>query len=506
MTTNEGSVAQLYQKLSTERDDYLTLAREVSKYTLPNLIEPEGERSLTRRYRPWQSVGARLINNLSSKLQLTHMPPAQPFFRLTPSEDALKEFDESQRAEIDEALAKIEQKVLREFEVRAMRVHVFQAYKLLLVAGNALFYMGTDTTKVFPLGQYVLKRDPQGEVLEIIVKESMSRDTLPASLRSQLGEISDEEKERKNAPIDIYTRVTRVATEWRMTQEMRGKVVNRGRYELGRNPWLALRWNRQEGEAYGTGLGADYIGDLRVLENLAKFLVESAAASAKVLFMVNPAGLTRKKDLEKPSLSVIDGREADVTVLKTEKLSDFQIAKATFDDIVQRLGYAFLLGSAIRRDAERVTAEEIRLLASELEDAHGGSFSLLSVEFHLPMVQILMAQMTAKGAIPALPASVKPTIVTGVDALGRSHELAKLDTFVDGATQRFGPNALQAVNMSEYLRRRAVALGIETTGLVYTPEELAQQQQAAQQAQLMQQAVGPGIQAASRMMETNPVG
>ena len=95
--------------------------------------------------------------------------------------------------------------------------------------------------------------------------------------------------------------------------------------------------------------------------------------------------------------------------------------------------------------------------------------------------------------LPKLPDDVvKPTIVTGMEALGRGHDLRKLDMFIQGMTQALGPEVLkQYVNLQDYIKRRATALGIETEGLIKTPEQIAQEQQQAQMQQMMMQA-GPG--------------
>ncbi|WP_416142518.1 portal protein [Escherichia coli] len=46
--------------------------------------------------------------------------------------------------------------------------------------------------------------------------------------------------------------------------------------------------------------------------------------------------------------------------------------------------------SAVQRTGERVTAEEIRYVASELEDTLGGVYSILSQELQLPLVRVLL--------------------------------------------------------------------------------------------------------------------
>jgi hypothetical protein len=113
-----------------------------------------------------------------------------------------------------------------------------------------------------------------------------------------------------------------------------------------------------------------------------------------------------------------------------------------------------------------------------------------------------MDKMSKSKRLPKIPKDiVKPTIVTGVEALGRGNDLNRLDMFLAGANQVVGPQAVtQYLNVSDYFKRRATALGIETEGLIKTEEEI---QQAMQQQQMMEMAqklgapaVGPAINAA----------
>ena len=135
-------------------------------------------------------------------------------------------------------------------------------------------------------------------------------------------------------------------------------------------------------------------------------------------------------------------------------------------------------------------------MAQELEDVLGGVYSILSQEFQLPLVNRVMDKMQKKRRLPKIPKKlVKPTIVTGLEALGRGHDLNKLDMFVQGAVQLLGPEFPTYVNMSDYLKRRATSIGIDTAGLVRTEEEIQLQKQQEMQAQMAQQAVGPGVSA-----------
>jgi hypothetical protein len=88
-----------YNKLLTEREHYLDRAEECSELTIPSLIKPEGFTSSSDLYNPFQSVGARGVNNLASKLLLLLLPPNSPFFRLSITGDAKKELEDKQKYE-----------------------------------------------------------------------------------------------------------------------------------------------------------------------------------------------------------------------------------------------------------------------------------------------------------------------------------------------------------------------------------------------------------------------
>jgi hypothetical protein len=330
-----------------------------------------------------------------------------------------------------------------------------------------------------------------GNIDKIITKESISPSHLSADILEALdGKLSDEDS------IDLYTCISSINdTTYEVFQEIKGVRLedSHGTYPKEKLPYLALGLNKVDGEDYARGFVEQYQGDLESLEGLSAAIVQGAAASAKVLFMVAPNGTTRKRTLAQSSNgAIVEGNAADVTTLQVQKHADFRVALETINQIVERLNYAFMLTESSIRKAERVTAEEVRLVTQSLERQLGGVYSVLSQEFQLPLVSILMHRMEKANRLPKLPKGlVTPVIVTGIDALGRGQDLNKLDSFVAGVGQVLGPQVVaQYVNVSEYLERRASALGIETDGLIRSQEEIQAEMQQAQQMQMMQQ-LGP---------------
>lgn len=481
-----------YNALISFREPFLQRAREAAKLTIPSLLPPANHSAHSKLPTPFQGLGARGVNNLSSKLLLALMPPNSPFFRLTVDDYTLEQMtqQEGMRAEVEEALGKIERAVMYDIESQAIRVSTSEGLKQLLVAGNVLLYLAPEGgMKVYRLDRYVVRRDPMGNVLEIIVQDVVSPEALPQDF---LDSLKDAPQLTKEKTLELYTRIYREGNEWRIYQEVKGEKVpgTDGTYPLDKSPWLALRFTKIDGEDYGRGYVEEYYGDLRSLEALTQAIVEGSAAAAKVLFLVNPNGTTEQRTLtESPNGAVRTGDAKDVSVLQVEKFADFRIAFETVEAISQRLSFAFLLNTAVQRGGERVTAEEIRYMAGELEDALGGVYSILSQEFQFPLVQRLILQLETSQKIPSLPKdTIRPAITTGLEALGRGHDLNKLDAFIQGVNQTFGPEVVSRyLNVGDYMTRRGTALGLDMKGLVRSEEQVQQmEQQQAQKAQMEQ--------------------
>ena len=489
-----GTAEQRYRQLEQTRQSYLDRARDCAELTIPSLIPPDVHNETSDLYTPFQGIGARGVNNLASKLSLALMPPNSPFFRFMVEPYTLKDIaqDEAARTQIEQQLGEYERAVMSEIETSGDRVAVHEALKHLIVGGNVLLQVGPEKTRVIHLDSYVVSRAPNGEVLEIVTVEHVSPNALDKATAANItGKLEGDEK-----TVEVYTHIERKNEFYNVYQEVKGSVVagSKGKYKKNNMPFLPLRFSRIDGEDYGRGFVEELLGDLRSLEGLTQAIVEGAAAAAKVIFMVNPNGTTRMRTIaQAENTAIIEGNKNDVSVLQMDKFNDFRVAYQAMQGIEERLSQQFMLQSSVQRNGERVTAEEIRYLAGELEDTLSGIYSILSQEFQLPYVNRKIEVLTRSKKLPKLPDDVvKPTIVTGMEALGRGHDLRKLDMFIQGMTQALGPEVLkQYVNLQDYIKRRATALGIETEGLIKTPEQIAQEQQQAQQQQMMMQA-GPG--------------
>ena len=364
------------------------------------------------------------------------------------------------------------------------RVVIHQALKHLVVAGNALVFMGKDGLKLYPLNRYAIDRDGNGNVIEIVTKETISKKLLkkfyPEYQEPQPNTPSDNSS-RHDDECDIYTHVTLDNNRWVWHQEVNDTILpkSNGKAPTDANPWLVLRFNHVDGEVYGRGRVEEFLGDLKSLEALSQAVVEGSAAAAKVVFTVSPSSTTKPATLAKAGNgAIIQGRPDDIGVVQVGKTADFQTAYQMIGTLTQRLSDAFLILTV--RNSERTTAEEVRMTQLELEQQLGGLFSLLTVEFLVPYLNRKLSVAQKTGEIPRLPKGdvVKPAIVAGINALERGQDRESLAQFLTVIAQTMGPEAIQQfINPEEVVKRLAASSGIDALNLVKTMQEIQQEQQ-----------------------------
>lgn len=505
IAASTATAAKRYEQLVPLREPYLRRGRTCASVTIPSLLPPEGHNGTTPLPTPFQSMGADGALTLAGKLLFTLFPPNQPYFKLSMSEKVLAEAkqkggEDDLRSQVDAALRQFETLCVTDLGGRGARSTLGEAALHNVVVGNGLLHVPRDGNfRFFRLDSYVVRRSHDGSVQEIIVREKAAISDLPDDVRAQLRMTEGSAPIPFGNPtqdeVDVYTWIRLEGNSYVEHQEIKGVTIagSQGSYPKSKPAWIALRWNAIPGSHYGRGRTEEYLGDLLSLEGLSKALVEGTAAAARVLIMVNPNGSTDERDLEEAdNLAVISGNREDVGVLQLDKFADFRVASDMISRLEQRISRAFLMTASIQRQAERVTAEEIRLMAQELEEALGAVYANFAHELQLSLANRQMAALTSRGELPALPAgSVAPSITTGYEALGRGQDLQKLDLLVAGVAQTFGPAAVEReMNVSDYIRRRATALGMDTEGLVKSAEQKQAEAAAAQQAAMLQQ-LGP---------------
>jgi hypothetical protein len=375
------------------------------------------------------------------------------------------------------------------------RPQAISTAKLLIVTGNALEYHPPHgPVQVYSLRDYCVVRDIGGTAIEIMTRDCKPFETFSDDVKAQLRLTRQYHPEPYDdrSEVTIYTRI-RLENDGKYHVTQAADLVelstdHDASWPAATLPWIALTWNLARGDDYGRGLVEDYAGAFHSIEVLTQSLINIVGVMGDIKYLVNPASLVDVQAMNNsPSGSYHSGKEGDVTVIETEKQHDAQFISAMIDRFEKQIAQAFLLNSGATRDAERVTAEEIRLQAQELETSHGGIYSRLAHQWQLPVAYLALDAIEFDGD----QWGVKPKIITGMDNLSRAGEMDNWRQWIaDLAGLEAVPEDIRRViNPLKFAAMCGQNRQVDWAQVLYTDVELQQQQQAAmaQQQQLVQQ-------------------
>lgn len=478
------TASSIYSALSAEREPYISRAEECSQLTIPSVFvkRTSDTTEIGEQVDPYNSIGARGLRNLSSKFMMSLFPANQSFFKYDIPDDILGGLPEgTSRGDIEEVLSQASRVVNQHLARSNLRREASEFMPNLLVTGNPLIFVREDLNfEFFSLNNFVIERDRMGRILKIVIKETFKYETLPQNLKDMCDDASH--KEMKN--IDVYTLV-RLNDEDRYEshQEIFDKVIESTKsvYPKGINPYIAPRIFKIAGEHYGRSYIEEFIGDLRDIEVLSKSISDMALASSRSVILVSPTSVTDINELNSAENGdFVPGNPNDFNPLTINLSGEYAVVKNQHDSIENRLGQAMLLFSAVQRNAERVTAEEVRTVSNELDSALSGAFSLLADEFQKPLVNVFQWRLRKAGVIK-IPKDLEVSVLTGVEAIAQGQNLGRLNSFINSvlSLSQAGINLTDRLNASEILTRIAAGSGIDSKGLVKTDEQISAEQQQA---------------------------
>lgn len=497
------TAAGRWSELDSTRQSFILRCEKYAAFTIPKICLPNGyDQNGDELMHDYQSLGAQAVNHLSNKLMLALFAPSRPFFRLD-AEDTLKQEMEAAGIDTDafeNKLAEAERGAVRELDRKSIRPKMYDGIKHIIVTGNALLDLGKETMRVLGIKSYVVKRDVNGKVLELVIKETVHKQSLDPDIITALGEklicspdgtaemyrwIKLEEKGKD------YT-----MTQWIGAEKLPAKFD--GKWPEHKLPFRAITWDLASGDDYGTGLVEDYSGDFAALSIMSKATVQAAILASEFRWLVNPAGMTSPEDFEKSENgAALAGVQGDISLVQSGKAADLNVNISIAEKYINRIGQGFLLHSAVTRHAERVTAEEIRMTAEELETSLGGAYSRIAVDVQIPMAYWLM-DLSGKRIAGT---SIEPTIVTGLAALSRAGDRDNLILFLQDVTQvsNLPPEMRGRLRLGTIYAAFASARGLDVNTYLLSEDEYRAQQEAEMEAQLQ-------AELANRMPIASPEG
>jgi hypothetical protein len=416
---------QAWSALNGIKESLIHRCENYASLTIPKICLPDGFDELsTDQTHDYQSIGAQATNGLTNKIMLALFAPSRPFFRADAGEETMKALLANGLTEqdIQRTLGQIERKAVKSLDSKGQRPKLYTLIKHLIVTGNALLVLSKDSMRVIGIKNYCVKRCSDGKVHTILIKECVKFDELEPKAQAVVNA-----KHQPDSKVNHYKWIVLNHTtgDYEMSQWVDSDRLPDefdGKWPEDKLPYRVLTWDLADESDYGTGLVEEYRGDLEALSVLSEAIVNGAVLGSEFRWMLDPTSMASVEDVrDSQNGDVLTGKKGDLSMAQGGNPTAIATANEVMQRYERRISFGFLMNIGMTRDAERVTAEEIRMTANELETAFGGTYSVIANNIQKPIANWLLADIGVPKGF-----DVELSIITGLDALSRNADLENL--------------------------------------------------------------------------------
>ena len=489
------NIRSVWDAMDTGKGDLIERSKEYARLTTPSIC-PMDNAGKTEQEHANVMIGPRCVNFLAHKLVNTMFPHDRPFFKIGIKPQV--EFDLSKQVEqatIDKSKTDIEERGIQVARLGMSKIDMIQyrpvaieAAKHLIVTGNAVIRRLPNTKRVvYGVKDFGIFRHIDGSPYDIIVRDMSRFDALDKNVQDAVRAHRVGVKPYDTVALYSRWRWDARAGKWEFTQAVDDHNLPTFSLVAEKDfPLIPLTWTLARGENYGRGLVEDNIAAFNSIDVSTTALLDLMGIAADIKFFVNPGSVIDIQELINSKRGTYHlGAEGDVSSpnVSQQKMADMRVMAESIANWERNLSAAFLMSSGSVRDAERVTAEEIRFYAKEIESAYGGLYSMLSKVWQLFEATWAISQIEQ-----GLPKFVDVLITTGLDALSQESALDNLGRSFQMLAILNGtpPEVLGTLDLSSIARFIFMNNNLPFNQFTLSKEQM-QERQAQQQAQMQQQ-------------------
>ncbi len=399
MYNQEMTSKQLFDKLKAKRSRHEEIWELSAQYTLPHVYMSDEDRE--RGIEPedliiGDSIGAECLSNLGSQILKIAFPAQGTFFTVTAKKNAelLGGLSDSQR---DTIYRKVEEASMLGLYKRGLHSQKTPMMQKMLALGDTIYSVPKvkkEKIQVYDNNDVVIKRTRNGVVSDVIVKEKTEYRFLSESAKMQLRE-KGRQFRHDSDEVCMYTH------EYLNNDDKYSLTYSIDDVQLDMPENFVTSSGRKfqvsslttvRGSHYGTGIVTQYLSLIHKANVYADTATDTAVAGSLVNWAVHPNANVRPEEWANREQGEPFGvKPDDIKAITADVGTHLQITQIMYAEIVRTLSRVFLLPQAVQRDAERVTAQEIRMIASRLEETHAGLYATIAEGLQRTLADIGMS-------------------------------------------------------------------------------------------------------------------
>lgn len=441
------------------------------------------------------------VENFNSVLQKILFPVNRPFFA----------FDIPQQAQVNSGLDETNIQTTLDTSVLGMMDLLKQKgiYSVLpkifentTIVGNALLFMGykkSDKATFISPADFVWRRTASDECKEIIIREVIALEDLPKDLQEVLkkeGYVAKDYSSDVNSnayemrAVQKYTHVKFTEKSQEITEYVEHFKVGNTFVKSRKEPiFIPIAPNVPVKTQYGVGKVQNSISSILQVRGatLGYSKLNSLIANLKFEVAYNAVNSIKQIKKAKSTDYVPVPEKGSISLMNFGTVNTSSL-DASLEFAKQEIARKFLMQSLATRNAERVTAEEIRRLSEELTSVHSDLLQAFADQLQQPLVEYALYHLeltTQEGdKVKDALESLDVKIITGTSAIDKVSESDNLVAMLNEAAYlgQLPENITLYLKVNNILQRFAQARGIPSKEVIKSDEEVQQEVQAQQQA------------------------
>lgn len=453
------------------RAPWEALWQDCYDYVLPQnaLFTRSGGPADRRGERLFDGTAADAADQLAASLLAQLTPPWSRWAGLVPGPD----LDDADRDAVAALLDRASADLQAQLDRSNFAVEAHQAFLDVVVGGTACLLVeeappGAASALRFtavPLSEAVLEEGADGRLDTVYRRLTLT----PARIAARFGAdrlppgLVRGEADGEAAALPVVEAVWPDRHVWRWAAVLEADtpvLLAEGRF--ADPPFIAFRWMKAPGEAYGRSPVMKALPDIRTANKVVELVLKNASIAVTGIWQADDDGVLNPASIKLAPGTIIPKAVGSSGLTPLASPGRFDVSQLVLEDLRARIRHALLSDRLGSLEGPRMTATEVLERSAEMARMLGATYGRLQSELLVPLVRRCLAILRRRGLVPDLAADGRLVAVRILSPLARAQARRDAETTVRWleSVAALGPDAMAAVDLAACARFLADTAGV----------------------------------------------